>query len=84
MLDGLELDGHLLERCKYHPGPENEESEFVIHWMRSAIRLQESPTFDVARVAARSLDLPLLIYHGIDERYPYAVSYTHLTLPTKA
>ena len=76
MLDGLELDGHLLERCKYHPGPENEEPEFVIHWMRSAIRLQESPTFDVARVAARSLDLPLLIYHGIDERYPYA-SYRH-------
>ena len=44
--------------------------------MRTAIRLDECPTFDVARVLSNELDLPLIIYHGIDERYPYA-SYRH-------
>ena len=44
--------------------------------MRTAIRLDECPTFDVARVISDELDLPLIIYHGIDERYPYA-SYRH-------
>ena len=31
MLDGFGLDGHLLERCKYHSGPENEKPEFVLN-----------------------------------------------------
>ena len=44
--------------------------------MRAALRLDENPTFDVARTIAEDLSLPLVIYQGIDERYPHA-SYRH-------
>ncbi len=44
--------------------------------MRTAIRLDECPTFDTAIHIASTKDVPLLIYHGIDERYPHA-SYRH-------
>ncbi len=76
MISDLKLPPHLLERCLYHAGPEVEDPKFVLHWMRGAIRLDECPTFDVARLVSESLKLPLLIYQGIDERYPHA-SYRH-------
>ena len=41
-----------------------------------AYRFQENPTFDIARFIAHQEGLPLLVYHGIDERYPHA-SYRH-------
>ena len=44
--------------------------------MRTAIRLDECPTFETAVHIASEQDIPLLIYHGIDERYPHA-SYRH-------
>jgi deoxyribodipyrimidine photolyase/predicted NAD/FAD-dependent oxidoreductase len=75
MVDAL-LPSHLDERCLRHSGPEAASPHFVLHWMRAALRLDENPTFDVARTLANRLDLPLLVYQGIDERYPHA-SYRH-------
>ena len=76
MLNEFALPSHLSERCLFHAGPEVENPTFVLHWMRGAIRLDECPTFDVARLISDSLNLPLLVYQGIDERYPH-VSYRH-------
>ena len=76
MLTDFALPPHLSERCFFHAGPEVENPTFVLHWMRGAIRLDECPTFDVARLISDSLNLPLLVYQGIDERYPHA-SYRH-------
>jgi len=76
MLDEYRLPPHLSERCLFHKGPEVKNPKFVLHWMRGAIRLDECPTFDVARLISESLNLPLLVYQGIDERYPHA-SYRH-------
>ncbi len=70
------LPTHLLERCTHHTGPEKSDSRFVLHWMRAALRFDENPTFDVARHIAFQKGLPLVVYQGIDERYPYA-SYRH-------
>ena len=70
------LPSHLEERCLRHAGPEAASPSFVVHWMRAALRLDENPTFDVARTLANGLGLPLLVYQGIDERYPHA-SYRH-------
>ena len=75
MLDTSDLPMHLAERCIFR-SQIIDKPPFVIHWMRTAIRLEESPTFDTARHLANSLGVPLLVYHGIDERYPYA-SYRH-------
>ena len=75
MLDSLGLPEHLRERC-IAISDSGVRPSFVVHWMRTAIRLDECPTFDTARHAANSLGVPLLVYHGIDERYRYA-SYRH-------
>ena len=75
MLDILDLPEHLRERCIAR-SDSGVRPSFVVHWMRTAIRLDECPTFDTARHAANSLGVPLLVYHGIDERYRYA-SYRH-------
>jgi deoxyribodipyrimidine photolyase/predicted NAD/FAD-dependent oxidoreductase len=75
MMD-IHLPPHLDERCLTHEGPVSESPSIVVHWMRAALRLDENPTFDVARTIAKKLGLPLLIYQGIDERYPHA-SYRH-------
>ena len=75
MLDNLGLPKHLRERC-IERSESNANPSFVVHWMRTAIRLDECPTFDSARHAAYSLGVPLLVYHGIDERYRFA-SYRH-------
>lgn len=70
------LSHHLLERCSLRTGPSCEDPKFVLHWIRAALRFEENPTFDVARLIANQMGLPLLVYHGIDERYPHA-SYRH-------
>lgn len=75
MIDTSDLPLHLAERCIFR-SQITDTPTFVIHWMRTAIRLEESPTFDTARHLASSLGVPLLVYHGIDERYQYA-SYRH-------
>ena len=44
----------------------------VVVWLKSSFRLDENPAIEVGRFIAAQHDLPLLIYHGIDERYPHA------------
>ena len=67
MLSDFVLPSYLSERCLFQQGPRVENPTFVLHWMRGAIRLDECPTFDVARLISDSLNLPLLVYQGIDE-----------------
>jgi photolyase PhrII len=49
----------------------------VVYWMRLAARAHENPALDVAIWAARKLDRPLLVYHALSERYPYASDRHH-------
>ncbi|MFN7448224.1 MAG: FAD-dependent oxidoreductase [Pirellula sp.] len=50
---------------------------FVLYWMRTAVRVDENPALDVARHLAIKLDLPLLVYHGLSQRYPFASDRHH-------
>jgi photolyase PhrII len=52
--------------------------QFVLYWMRTAMRATENPALDVALAAASALDLPLLVYQGLSERYPFASDRHHL------
>ena len=79
------LPGHLLERTRHlNSIAEPHGTGPVVVWLKSSFRLHENPAIDVGKHFAAKHNRPLLIYHAIDERYPHAVSYTHLTLPTKA
>jgi predicted NAD/FAD-dependent oxidoreductase/deoxyribodipyrimidine photolyase len=50
---------------------------FVLHWMHTALRVEENPALDTARFLATRLNLPLLVYQGLSERYPYACDRHH-------
>ena len=69
----MDLPDHLSERCRWltaHRTPLGEGP--VVVWLKSLFRVHENPVVDVARWMAHHHGRPLLIYHGLDERYPHA------------
>ena len=69
---------HLQERTRpIGTRPENEAGRFVLYWMRTAVRGHENPALDVALTLANARRLPLLVYHAVSERYPYASDRHH-------
>ena len=68
-----DLPDYLLERVEsLTPHLEIEGDGPIVVWLKSSLRVNENPAVDVGRVLAHSHNLPLLIYQGIDERYPHA------------
>ncbi|MCA9131398.1 MAG: deoxyribodipyrimidine photo-lyase, partial [Planctomycetales bacterium] len=49
----------------------------VLYWTHHALRVDENPALDVARHLAHHLNLPLLIYQGLSERYRFASDRHH-------
>lgn len=79
MLDAL--PEHLRERVQFVDHKTSiQNSGPVIVWLKSSHRFHENPAIDVGRVLAHKNDLPLLVYHGIDERYPYSSLRHHNSL----
>ena len=67
------LPEYLSERCrKVNQQSHISESGPIVVWLKSSFRTEENPAIDAARIIADKYDLPLFIYHGIDERYPHA------------
>lgn len=52
-------------------------SELVVYWLHHAMRAHENPALDVAVTVANECRLPLLVYQGVPERYPYASDRHH-------
>ena len=74
------LPKHLQERTRLpsrKSGSAQPTGAFVLYWMRTALRVAENPALDVARLWADQLSLPLLVYHGLDERYEFASDRHH-------
>ena len=57
--------------------PENGPGHSVLYWMRTAVRGHENPALDVALSLANARRLPVLVYHAVSERYPYASDRHH-------
>ena len=51
--------------------------EFVLYWMRTAVRAHENPALDTALALSRTLQRPVFVYHALSERYPYAADRHH-------
>ena len=49
----------------------------VVYWMRIAARDHDNAALDAALHAAHALDAPLLVYHAVSERYPFASDRHH-------
>ena len=70
------LPEYLQERCQWDERPA-QAGDFVIYWMRNAVRAHENPALDVARLLAKQRACPLLIYHAVSEHYQYASDRHH-------
>ncbi len=68
---------HLLERTRIYQQGENVEGQFVLYWMRTAVRAEENPALDTALALAERRSLPVLVYHAISEHYEYASDRHH-------
>ena len=67
------LPEYLSERCiQANDHSSIVQSGPVVIWLKSSFRTEENPAIDAGRIIANKHNLPLFIYHGIDERYPHA------------
>lgn len=51
--------------------------DYVLCWLQQAIRGVDNPILDAAIAAGNQHGLPVLVYHGLDNRYPYASHRLH-------
>ena len=69
----MDLPEHLSERCKWYTEGRTPVGEGpVVVWLKSTFRTHENPVIDIGQILAVTHDRELLIYHGVDERYPHA------------
>lgn len=71
------LSRHLRERSRRIVDVAPARGAFVLYWMRVAVRAEENAALDVALEAANALGLPVVVYHAVAERYPYASDRHH-------
>jgi len=51
--------------------------KYLLYWMHNALRAHENPALDTAILLAEHLGLPIFVYQGLSERYPYASDRHH-------
>ena len=56
------------------PGP---GGRYVLCWLQQALRARDNPVIDAAVRLGNALRLPVLVYHGVREDYPYASNRLH-------
>lgn len=73
-----DLPSHLSDRTRMlSSGRVNLRAERVLYWTHHALRIDENPALDVAIHLAERLQLPLLVYQGLSEKYRFASDRHH-------
>lgn len=76
--DPHRLPLHLGERlCRLSSHGLRCEGEFVVYWMRVALRAHENPALDVAAHLAATLGLPLLVLQVLEDEGQFASDRLH-------
>ena len=72
------LPPHLAERITAaNTQPVRDGGDFVLYWMRTAVRAHENPALDVALTIGAQYGRPVFVYHALSERYPHASDRHH-------
>ncbi|MBJ6123374.1 deoxyribodipyrimidine photo-lyase [Sphingomonas mollis] len=53
------------------------EGRYVLCWLQQALRARDNPVIDAGVRLGNDLGLPVLVYHGLREDYPYASDRLH-------
>jgi len=51
--------------------------DFILYWMRTAVRIDHNPALVTALELGQLHDKPVLVYHAVSERYPFASARHH-------
>jgi deoxyribodipyrimidine photolyase len=54
-----------------------ENGRYVLCWLQQALRAYDNPVLDASIRLANALHVPVLVYHGVREDYPYASDRLH-------
>ena len=54
-----------------------QNGRYVLCWLQQALRVCDNPVIDAAIRLGNALGLPVLVYHGVREDYPYASDRLH-------
>jgi len=66
------LPEHLAERVRVlRDGLRDDHGTHVVCWLHHAVRAHENPVLDVARLAASTLERPLIVYQGLGGRHRF-------------
>ena len=57
--------------------PLRADARYVLCWVQQALRAVDNPLIDAAVRLGNALGLPVLVYHGLREDYPYASARLH-------
>ena len=57
--------------------PVGQPATFVLCWLQQALRAVDNPVIDAAVLLGNAWGLPVLVYHGVREDYPYASDRLH-------
>ena len=55
----------------------NSTGKYVLVWLQQTLRGEDNPAIDAGVQIANALGLPVLVYHGLREDYPYASARLH-------
>lgn len=55
----------------------NPDGRYVLCWLQQALRARDNPVIDASIRLGNALGLPVLVYHGVREDYPYASDRLH-------
>jgi photolyase PhrII len=85
MIDPFELlPNYLAERTRFMDSTDpsrwqaaNEGGNYVLYWMQTALRVDENPALDVAKLLAKRLSVPLLVFQSISPESDFASDRHH-------
>jgi deoxyribodipyrimidine photo-lyase len=53
------------------------KAKYVLCWLQQNIRAADNPAIDAAIATANKLKLPVVVYHGLGQKYPHANDRIH-------
>lgn len=62
---------------RLNEGPIGSGGRYVLCWLQQALRARDNPVIDAAVRLGNELGLPVLVYHGLREDYPFASDRLH-------
>ena len=64
-------------RCLNRQPLASRDSDYVLCWLQQTLRGEKNPVIDAAIAFGRATGKPVVVYHGLGQRYPHASDRLH-------